>query len=65
VDYEGTVLAVDRQDALFEEWLLSKAGLGFDESGMYRVCDQLVDRKRDRRTFDRMKFSRNQRFSIS
>ena len=34
VNHEGTVLAVDGQAALFEEWPPSKDGLGFDESGM-------------------------------
>jgi hypothetical protein len=34
VNYEGTILAVDGQAALFEEWPPSKDGLGFDESYM-------------------------------
>jgi hypothetical protein len=34
VNHEGSVLAVDGQAALFEEWPPSKDGLGFDESGM-------------------------------
>ncbi|MGH9100890.1 MAG: toxin glutamine deamidase domain-containing protein [Acidimicrobiales bacterium] len=34
VNHEGTVLAVDGQVARFEDWPPSKAGLGFDESGM-------------------------------
>jgi len=34
VNHDGTVLAVDGQDAWFEEWPPSKDGLGFDESGM-------------------------------
>lgn len=34
VNHEGTVLAVDGQAALFEDWPPSKEGLGFDESGM-------------------------------
>jgi len=34
VKHEGTVLAVDGQAGLFEEWPPSKDGLGFDENGM-------------------------------
>jgi hypothetical protein len=34
VNYEGSVLAVDGEAALFEGWPPSRDGLGFDESGI-------------------------------